>query len=199
MSDIDSRVPVDGAGNGVMRPVRHPMTMFILAVLVVIGIGVGVVAVTTSERVYGPSWGRFSAVFPGGVSEHRVGPSVWAYGYAPSSGYLSFGAGWTAYARLSLPTTVFSVTALDSPVRSNYALSVDASLVRTGWFHKGVAEDERHANGLHITTLGPQCVRRSCIAVELVSNGGVLWTLTAISPRSEDAVKDFLDSFQPIA
>ena len=122
MSDIDSRMPVDGAGNGVMRPVRHPMTMFILAVLVVIGIGVGVVAVTTSERVYGPSWGRFSAVFPGGVSEHRVGPSVWAYGYAPSSGYLSFGGGWTAYARLSLPTAVFSVTALDSPVRSNYAL-----------------------------------------------------------------------------
>ena len=50
-----------------MRTVRHPIAMFIMAVLVVIGIGIGVVAVTQTSKVYGPSWGRFTAAFPGRV------------------------------------------------------------------------------------------------------------------------------------
>jgi len=47
-----------------VRTIRHPITMFVTAILVVIGIGVGVVAATTSQKVYGPSWGRFSVAFP---------------------------------------------------------------------------------------------------------------------------------------
>ena len=179
-----------------VRKLSHPITMFIMAVLVVIGVGVGVVAVTTSQRLYGPSWGRFTAVFPGRVSEHRIGPEVWASGDAPSSGHSSFA--WVAYAPPSLPSTLFSVTALDGPLGSNYALSLEVFFVSAGWFHKGVAEAEQHANGIDITTLGPQCIRGSCRAVELVSNGRVDWELKAISPRAVSTVEGFLDSFQPI-
>ena len=82
----------------------------------------------------------------------------------------------------SRPRTLFSVTALYSPLGSNYALSLEVSFVSAGWFHKGVAEAEQHANGLDITILGPQCIRGSCRAVELVSNGRVDWELRAISP-----------------
>ena len=48
-----------------MHKLRHPIAVFIATVLTVIGIGVGVVAATTTEPVYGPSWGRFTATFPG--------------------------------------------------------------------------------------------------------------------------------------
>jgi hypothetical protein len=130
------------------------------------------------------------------VSEHPIGPSVWASAYAPPSGHSSFA--WTAYAPPSLPSTLFPVTALDSRLGSNYALSLDVSLVSAGWFHVGVVQVERHANSLNITTLGPQCLRGSCRAVELVSNGRVHWMLKAISPRPQDAIEGFLDSFQPI-
>ena len=50
-----------------MRPIRHPIAIFVVAVLVVIGIGVGVVAATMNQKVYGPSWGRFTAAFHGRV------------------------------------------------------------------------------------------------------------------------------------
>jgi hypothetical protein len=130
------------------------------------------------------------------VSEHPIGPSVWASAYAPPSGHSSFA--WTAYAPPSLPSTLFSVTALNGPLGSNYALSLDVSLVSDGWFREGVVEVEQHANGRDVTTLGPQCIRGSCRAVELVSNGRVDWMLKAISPRSRDAIEGFLDSFQPI-
>ncbi len=179
-----------------LRKVRHPITGFVIAVLVVIGVSVGVVAATTNQKVYGPPGGRFTVAFPGRVSEHRIGPSLWGFFYPPLSGHSSFA--WTAYAPRPLPSTLFSVTVLGSPLGRNYALSLEESFVSAGWFQKGVAEVEQHANGIDITTLGPQCIRGSCRAVELVSNGRVDWELKAISPRSEDPVEDFIASFQPI-
>jgi hypothetical protein len=59
-----------------VRTVRHPLTMFVMAALSVIGIGVGVVAATTKPNVYGPSWGRFTAAFPGRVYVAHLGPIV---------------------------------------------------------------------------------------------------------------------------
>jgi len=38
-----------------MRTVRHPIAMFVVAVLLIIAIGVSVVAATTNPKVYGPS------------------------------------------------------------------------------------------------------------------------------------------------
>jgi len=46
-----------------MRKLHHPITVFIVIVLAVIGIGVGVVVTATGQRVYGPSWGRFTVAF----------------------------------------------------------------------------------------------------------------------------------------
>ena len=48
-----------------MRKLAHPIAIFIVTVLVVIGAGVGIMAVTQTSNVYGPSWGRFTASFPG--------------------------------------------------------------------------------------------------------------------------------------
>ena len=169
-----------------LRKVRHPITGFVIAALVVIGVSVGVVAATTNQKVYGPPGGRFTVAFPGRVSEHRIGPSLWA---SSTRRYQAIRASpGSAYAPASLPSILFSVTAVASPLGRNYALSLEESFVSAGWFHKGVAEVEQHANGIDITTLGPQCIWGSCRAVELVSNGRVDWELRAISPRSEDAV-----------
>ena len=181
-----------------MRTILYPITMFVAAVLAVIGIGVAVVAATTSPLVYGPSWGRFSAAFPGRVSERQLSPDILAYGYEPSLGYSSGGTGWTGYAPISLPIEAYSVTAFHSPGGNTYPSPVQLFAFKTGWFHKRVSEDQQHANGLYVTTLGPQCARGSCRAVEIVSNGRVDWTVTAISPLSESAVESFLNSFQPI-
>ena len=178
-----------------LRKVRHPITGFVIAVLVVIGVSVGVVAATTNQKVYGPPGGRFTVAFPGRVSEHRIGPSLWLLLPAVIRPFeLRLGRIRPA----SLPSILFSVTAVASPLGRNYALSLEESFVSAGWFHKGVAEVEQHANGIDITTLGPQCIWGSCRAVELVSNGRVDWELRAISPRSEDAVDSFLASFEPI-
>ena len=71
-----------------MRTIRHPITMFVTAILVVIGIGVGVVAATTSQKVYGPSWGRFSVAFPGRVNQypgHLTGLSAVVQAIRPRS------------------------------------------------------------------------------------------------------------------
>jgi hypothetical protein len=46
-----------------MRKLRHPIATFVVTVLMVIGVGVGVVVTTTGQRVYGPSWGRFTVAF----------------------------------------------------------------------------------------------------------------------------------------
>jgi hypothetical protein len=50
-----------------MQTLRYPIVMFVITALAVIGIGVGIVAATTNQNVYGPSWGRFTASFPGHV------------------------------------------------------------------------------------------------------------------------------------
>ena len=52
-----------------MRTARHPIVLFIVAVLVVIGIGVGVVTVTQTSKIYGPPGARFTMVFPSRVGE----------------------------------------------------------------------------------------------------------------------------------
>jgi len=174
-----------------MRKLDHPIAMFVVTVLALIGIGVGVVA-ATSQPIYGPSWGRFSAVFPGPVSERQILHAVWAFGYArPSSN--PGGTGWTGYAPVSLPSEEFSVT-----VSETYGSPIQVFAFKTGWFHSGVGEYQKHVNGLYVITLGPQCASGSCRAVEIVSNGRVAWTVAAISPQSMSAVESFLDSFQPI-
>jgi len=181
-----------------MRTVRRPITMFVAAVLAVICIGVGVVAATTSQPVYGPSWGRFSAAFPGCVSERQLSPAIVAFGYQPSSSYSGGCTGWTGYAPLSLPIEADSVTAFHGPVGNPYPSPIQVLAFKTVWFHKGVSEQQQSMDGLHVTSLGPQCASGSCRAVELVSNGRVAWTVTAISHRSKSAVESFLASFQPI-
>ena len=69
-----------------MRTVQHPIAMFVIVVLVVIAIGAGVVAVTTNQKVYGPSWGRFTVAFPGRVYQYRGHTSM----TGGSSGATSF-------------------------------------------------------------------------------------------------------------
>ena len=71
-----------------MHRLKHPIIVFVVTVLVVIGIGVGIVAATTSQRVYGPSWGRFTASFPGRVNAHHGRVSITLGGHKfPFFGY----------------------------------------------------------------------------------------------------------------
>jgi hypothetical protein len=182
----------------VKQQLRHPVAAFAAAVLVVIGIGVGVTAATSTSKLYGPSWGQFTVAFPGRVC--GLPYPIRATGlYFETSSDLNDKCAihWTGYAPLALPTELDSVevygrvvtaSAMRSYVRSNDSLL----------FGDTATENHESANGFVITTLGPQCARGTCRAVEYVAKGRVLWTLTAIAKGSVSVVEGFLSSFQPI-
>ncbi|MGO9880696.1 MAG: hypothetical protein ACLPSM_15280 [Acidimicrobiales bacterium] len=188
-----------------MHKLRHPITMFTVAVLIVIAIGVGVVAATQNSKVYGPSWGRFTAAFPGPVCGLPFPIPLRSAMYTETSPiYFETSTNlthkcaidWTRYAPLVLPSSLDSVE-----VYSQVAATATQGYVRLAkieLFHKGVREDVQNANGFVVTTLGPECMSGSCRVAEYVSNGRVLWTLMAISPGSGSKIESFLNSFAPI-
>ena len=190
-----------------MRTIRHPITMFVTAILVVIGIGVGVVAATTSQKVYGPSWGRFSVAFPGRVNQYPGHLTVtFASGSSDSSPFRSTMtlrftdftysndySGWVGYAPMP---GVLAQSDLRVSVEPGIAVRMVVGSVRKAF--PGVLEDQQHADGFSVVTFGPRCESGLCSAAEVVSNGRVLWYLLAFSSRPAIAVQGFLDSFQPI-
>src|ERR1035441_8301829 len=101
-----------------MRTVKNPLTGFVLAVLMVIAIGGSVVAATTSQKVYGPSWGRFTASFPGPVcglpfpiprGSARYTETSPIYFETSSNLTHKCAIHWTGYAPLALPSSLDSV------------------------------------------------------------------------------------------
>jgi hypothetical protein len=180
-----------------MRTVRHPIAMFVTAVLAVIAIGVGVVAATTNQTIYGPSWGRFSAAFMGHV---YVQSSAYQARHTTSFIYANQPwSGWVAYSALGIaaPPGLRSVIVTEgvTPTQSMSALrrlaEGEQRLLAPG--HTNVTQ----ANGFTVVTIGPQCANGPCQAEMVVSNGRVVWDLLA-SNGSASAVEGFLDSFQPI-
>ena len=188
------------------RKLRHPITNFIVTVLMVTGIGVGVVAAVQAPKVYGPSWGRFSAAFngpvcglPGLIPRGSATYTEASPIYFETSSKLTHRCAvrWTGYAPLALPSSLDSVDVWGHVVTAS-AMRGYVLLDRLLLFSGRASEHVEHVNGFVVTTLGPKCMSGSCRDVEYVSNGRVLWTLTAISPESVSAVEDFLASFQPI-
>jgi hypothetical protein len=196
-----------------MRTVRHPITMFVVTVLAVIGIGVGVVAATTNQKVYGPPWGRFRVAFPGQVyvaQAHRkvlvpsglpLDVTSFSYSNQPHPG-------WVAYAPLSgtfEPSVLQLVSVVARvPLTGNGSLQQIVRSIKTVFFRAGVSESVQDTNGLSITTIGPQCEGTLCTGAEVVSNGRVLWDVLAISEMEAvskgpaSTVEGFMASFQPI-
>jgi hypothetical protein len=174
--------------------------MFIMAVLIVIAIGVGIVAGTQTSKVYGPSWGQFTAAFLGRL----CGPTPFpirtrsSFLYENASSYVSkCPIGWTGYAPLAYPLVLDAVDVWGRVVTAS-AIRGYVRLDNRVLFNGRAREHVEHGNGFVVTTLGPECMSGSCMAVEYVSNGRVLWTLTAISPGSVSTVEGFLASFAPI-
>ena len=73
-----------------------------------------------------------------------------------------------------------------------------ARSVLNPFFRGGVSESVEDANGLSVTTIGPQCESGLCTGAAFVSNGRVLWELLTFSARPVNTVEGFLASFQPI-
>jgi hypothetical protein len=194
-----------------MRKLKHPIAMFVVAVLVVIGVGVGVVAATTNQRIYGPSWGRFSVAFTGHVYEYRghtsvtggpSGPSAFPstltlefpFEYSTASSPAIFcGVGVACYPN-ELDASVLHVS---GEPRNVAVQQMGSALVKTD-FGAGVPEVRQNANGLSVDTIGPQRTNDQCRGAEVVSNGRALWYLLAFSKGPASTVEDFLASFQPI-
>lgn len=186
-----------------MRAVRHPITMFLMAILVVIGIGVGVLAATTSQKVYGPSWGRFTAAFTGHVYETQEHSTVrvsggltrtltsFSYANQPHSG-------WFAYSPQGTPGVYGAYDRYSVSVAEGMPMRQLASGDKKAFFGRGVTEDEQGANGLSIATIGPQCSDGECNAAEVVSNGRVVWNVEAFWEGPRSTVASFLASFEPI-
>ena len=198
-----------------MHKLQHPIAMFVLAVLAVIGIGVVVVAATTGQLVYGPSWGRFSAAFAGRVFEHRGYGMVSVPGAPqdltpfsssvilrlPVFAYSTASTPWIAYATGSY----LSPNELDVGVEGVIPAKLADVVVRQTvspmarvLFGPRVTEDEQAANGFSVITIGPQCSNGQCRAAQVISNGRVLWWLLAISAGPASTVERFLDSFRPL-
>jgi hypothetical protein len=55
-----------------IRELKHPIALFVPAVLVAIAAGVGVTAAITTSEVYGPPGARFTVAFPGRVGEQHL-------------------------------------------------------------------------------------------------------------------------------
>lgn len=189
------------------RRLKHPITVFIVTVLVVIGIGVGVVAATTDQTVYGPPWGRFTVSFSGHVYQTKVRSKISFFGkpnVSPTSVTVtSFSYsnqphfGWYAYA----PGTGAVFSAYDQ-----YSVSVSNWLPmrqvlnsdRKDFFRRGVIEDDQIANGLSVVTIGPQCADGECNAAKVVSSGRVVWNVEAFWNGPASTVQGFVDSFAAI-
>jgi hypothetical protein len=193
-----------------MHRVRHPITMFVLAVLAVIGIGVGVIAATTTQKVYGPTWGQFTAAFDGPVYVTQVNRKASVSSGLPSdvNSFLYSNqphSGWVAYAPLSFdPSFLQSVSVgAASPLPGNESLRQTVRSV-IEYFRAGVPESVRETSGFSITTIGPQCEGTLCMGAEVVLYGRVLWKVLAMSGAgaiSKDPasyVESFIASFQPI-
>jgi hypothetical protein len=186
--------------------------MFVVAVLAVIGIGVGVVAATTNQKIYGPSWGRFTAAFNGQVYDQRGRSSV-RVGNACSSTSSSCSA-----LRLTFPYSSYSNqprpewTGYLSPGYVTEWVVVDPGVVMravvaaakpgllgpgTAGLEPAVTEVEQRANGFSVVTLGPQCEPGFCMGERVVSNRQVVWVISAASGAA-GPLDSFLDSFQPI-
>jgi hypothetical protein len=184
-----------------MSNLKHP----IVTVLVVIAIGVGIVAATQISKVYGPAWAKFSVAFSGpvcslplpiprGSAEYSEKSPI--YFEASSNLPHKCAIDWPGYAPLAVISSMDSVD-----VYSHVTATVMRGYVRLErllLFNGRAREHVDQANGFVVTTLGPECMSGSCRVTEYVSNGQVLWTVTAISPGSVSTVESFLASFQPI-
>ena len=178
------------------RPVRYPITMFVVAVLVVIAIGVGVMAGTQTSKVFGPSWGQFTAAFSGKL---YVQPSTYQAGHTTSFIYANQPwSGWVAYAPVGIaaPPGLRAVIVTEgSPpaIQSASALRrlVDGEQRLFGPGHTHVAQ----ANGFTVVTVGPRCASGPCQAQMIVSNGRVVWDVLVFSNGPASTVESFLNSF----
>jgi hypothetical protein len=177
-----------------MRTLRHPIAVFVVIVLMIIAIGVGVVAATTSQNVYGPSWGRFSASFPGRVYEEPFRLPV----PQPAMHYYSLG-GWHS-ARSRFPG--FSIAEAVSAEHVKVPVSAqdlrELFLELKGGFAVPPTEHTQQVNGFRFTRLGPQCQEHLCQEVLIVVHNRTSWVLSAWSLVGLGPVESFLDSFQPI-
>jgi hypothetical protein len=202
-----------------MRKLHHPIVAFVVAVLVAIGIGVGVVAAVQSPKVYGPSWGRFSAVFPGHVYQQRGyttftrfggGSGIYGGGSGMSSSSQSFTfrlsyftysnqpSGWFAYDPRGRPGHYGAYDRYSVSVGEGTQARLTATDDRNSFFGPGVTEDQQRANGLSITIIGPQCADGDCDAVEIVGNARIVWNVEAFWQGPASSVETLLASFQPI-
>ncbi len=192
-----------------MRNLRHPITGFVVAVLAIIGTGVAVVAATTNQKVYGPSWGRFTAAFPGRVDGfQRPRPLTVSVGDAPLKVtnaavfdyYVTPPIPSTGYAPLSIPSEYFLVGGEDvySTVGAAPAIHAAVRFDKRAFFHAGVHQSLEDGNGVSVITIGPQCTKGECRAAQIVTNGQVFWVLLAFSKGPVSNVQSFLASFQPI-
>jgi len=187
-----------------MRTVRHPITMFVVAVLAVVGIGVGLVAATTHQKVYGPPSGRFTAAFPGRVYESRQQTGLLLpVSYIFTTSRLSRVGSAANREMLLSPAGLAGVTVL-TPAPGNFDADFAATQrglrsFKVAFFSQGASESVQGANGFMVTTVGPQCdPNGECREAQLVTNGRALWELVAFFRSPDSTVEDFIASFQPI-
>lgn len=178
-----------------MRKLRHPIAVFVVTVLVVIGIGVGVVVATTNQKVYGPSWGRFTVAFSSRVQEQPLTQTVFNY----DSSVIYEGRNPFLHGRIAIDDHV-----------TTYQVSEDVSgdyLREAALGYQGALpvplpseprQDTEHVNGFRFLRLGPSCARTFCEGVWIVVQNRTTWVLTATSFLGLGPVSAFLNSFQPI-
>ena len=174
-----------------MHKLKHPIATFVVTVLIVIAIGVGIVAATTSQTVYGPSWGRFTAAFSGLAHEERL-PVAEAL---TNAYYYSFGGsgGWTSQVPFGDGVSAHHIAKVHL---SQYVRETVFDLESA--FPMRPTESTEHINGFQLTRLGPLCKGTNCQEDLFVLRSGTCWDVWAASAVGLGPVENFLASFQPI-
>jgi hypothetical protein len=180
-----------------MRKLRHPIALFVVAVLVVIGIGVGVNASGWSGpesgvlQEYGSPGYRFEASFPGSVTCGVLGvPGPLRVHECQSSeqgsepGVVSFAVAVTKVRGLS-STNSASIWTVNLP---------GAKPIRFGRIH-----GEKWP--AHCSAAKKANTEQRCVAYMAITDGITDWLVTAygsVTSATTRPLTQFLDSFQPI-
>lgn len=185
-----------------VRKLRHPLVAFFISVLTVIAIGVGAVAAVPAAKLYGPSWGRFTAVFPDRVQERPATSYLGQIAVDYDSSTIYEGQNHLLHGRTGTDDNV-SVAQLSElsykRVLREMALGLKGALPsELPMPESQPPESAEHLDGFQFLRLGPLCRQSFCEELLIAVRDRTIWVLRAWSFVGSGAVESFVDSFQPI-
>lgn len=190
-----------------MRKLRHPIAMFVVTVLVVVGIGVGVLAAqgppkgtyivagcrysdNATVQTYGPAGSRFAVEFPIQPTEQRAVPGKYHLTFRVSEPRT--GSGYRCFAAVIIEPE------RDFPSFSFGAYNRVGIYEQAQRWHLKVILQEAGPPRLTVWQFQQvRCHAYRCIGTLLATDGPTVWVVGGADDQP-GPVRSFLASFRPI-